>query len=82
IERAPLIVSLLGIALSWLLFLQAPQIPAALATHPATAWIGKFWKSAFGFDWLYDRLFVKPFLGFVHLNRNDGFDQAIMSITT
>ena len=81
IEHLPLIVSLLGIALSWFLFLKNPQIPAALARHPATAWLGRFWHSAFGFDWLYDRIFVKPFLGFVHINRKDGFDIAIMSVT-
>ncbi|GAC1628350.1 MAG: NADH-quinone oxidoreductase subunit L [Nevskia sp.] len=81
IEHMPLIVSLLGIFLSWFLFLKNPQIPAALARHPATAWLGRYWHSAFGFDWLYDRVFVKPFLGFVHFNRRDGFDIAVMSIT-
>ncbi len=80
IEHLPLIVSLLGIALSWFLFLNSPQIPAALKAHPLTAWLGRFWKSAFGFDWLYDRLLVRPFLFVVHAARNDVFDQMIMAI--
>jgi NADH-quinone oxidoreductase subunit L len=77
IAHLPLIVSLAGIALSWFLFLHAPSIPAALKVNPATAWLGRYWQSAFGFDWLYDRLLVKPFLWLVHIARHDVFDVAI-----
>lgn len=80
IVHLPLIVSLAGIALSWFLFLLKPSIPAALKASPATAWLGRFWHSAFGFDWLYDRLLVRPFLGLVHALRSDVFDVAIGGI--
>jgi NADH-quinone oxidoreductase subunit L len=82
VEYLPLIVTLIGIALSWFLFLKAPSIPKALANNPITRPIERFWHSAFGFDWLYDKLFVKTFLGIVYLNRKDGFDVAIMSVTS
>jgi NADH-quinone oxidoreductase subunit L len=77
IKHLPLIVSLAGIVLSWFLFLQKPSIPAALKTNAATAWLGRYWHAAFGFDWVYDRLLVKPFLWLVHLARHDVFDQII-----
>jgi NADH-quinone oxidoreductase subunit L len=80
IEHAPLAVSLFGIALSWFLFLRNPQIPRALANSPATRWIERYWHSAFGFDWLYDHLLVKPFVALTRLNHKDPFDIAIMSI--
>jgi NADH-quinone oxidoreductase subunit L len=80
IEHLPLIVSLLGVALSWFLFLKTPSIPAALKTNPATAWLGRYWQSAFGFDWIYDKLLVKPFLWLVHLLRHDVFDVAISGV--
>jgi NADH-quinone oxidoreductase subunit L len=80
IEHAPLAVSLFGIALSWFLFLKNPQIPHALANSPATRWIERYWHSAFGFDWLYDHLLVKPFVALTRLNHKDPFDIAIMSI--
>lgn len=63
--------------LSWFLFLKRPDIPAGLANGSATRWIGQFWKNAFGFDWLYDRLFVRPFVWLAQVNRNDVVDWLI-----
>lgn len=77
IEHLPLVVSLLGIFVSWLLFLRLPQIPAALARGAATAWIGKLWKNAWGFDWLYDVIFTRPFVWLARVNRNDFVDSFI-----
>ena len=77
IEHLPLVVSLAGIFVSWFLFLKNPQIPAALANGGLTRYIGKFWKSAFGFDWLYDHLFVKPFVWAAEVNKNDVADWFI-----
>jgi len=76
IEYAPVAVSLAGIAAAWLLFLQAPHIPAALATSPATAWLAALWRSAWGFDWIYDRLFVRPFVALAQVSRTDPIDRA------
>jgi NADH-quinone oxidoreductase subunit L len=42
--------------------------------------IGQLWLNAWGFDWLYDRLFVKPYVWLAHLHRNDPVDQAILVI--
>ena len=80
IEHLPLLVSLLGILVSWLLFLKFPQIPAALKNGAATAWIGKLWKNAWGFDWVYDRLFVRPFVWAAKINRDDFVDTVIGAI--
>ncbi len=77
VEHLPLVASLAGIALSWLLFMRAPQVPAALAANPATAWLGALWKNAWGFDWIYDRLFVRPFVFLSRIARNDPLDGAM-----
>jgi len=77
IAHLPLVASLTGIALSWVLFMQAPQLPAALASNPATAWLGALWKNAWGFDWIYDRLFVRPFVFLSRIARNDPVDGAM-----
>jgi NADH-quinone oxidoreductase subunit L len=77
IAHLPMVVSFLGIFVSWFLFLKNPQIPAALARSSATAWIGKLWKNAWGFDWLYDRLFTRPFVWLAKVNRNDYVDSFI-----
>jgi NADH-quinone oxidoreductase subunit L len=77
IAYLPIPVSLAGIALSWFLFLKRPDIPAALAKGGFTHLVGRFWKSAFGFDWLYDKLFVRPFVWAAQINRNDVVDWII-----
>ena len=77
IAYMPEVVSIAGIAAAWLLFLQMPQLPAALATNPATAWLGALWRSAWGFDWLYERVFVRPFVWLSRINRDDPIDHAM-----
>jgi NADH-quinone oxidoreductase subunit L len=77
VEHLPVAVSLIGIALAWLLFLRAPQLPAALTTAPATRWIGALWRNAWGFDAVYSVLFVRPFVWLAQANRNDIIDQIV-----
>jgi NADH-quinone oxidoreductase subunit L len=72
------LVGLTGIALGWFLFLARPQLAASIKSNFSLVW--KFFRSAFGFDWLYDLLFVRPYLWFVTVNRNDGVDVAIGQI--
>ena len=76
VEWLPVIVSLGGIVLAWLLFERSPQLPAAWSRAPATAWLGRWWKQAWGFDWLYDRLLVRPFVTLSRANRSDVLDRA------
>ncbi len=77
IAEFPALISILGIATAWLLFLRMPQLPSALATHPATAWIASLWQHAWGFDWLYERLLVRPFIWLSRTNRDDPIDHAM-----
>jgi NADH-quinone oxidoreductase subunit L len=78
IQIASVGVGLLGIFIAWIIFLVRPQIAESLKNQFALVW--KFFRSAFGFDWLYDLLFVRPYLWFVTVNRNDGIDVAIGQI--
>jgi len=79
-EHLPLLVSLAGIGVAWFLWGQHPQIPAALAQGRFTGRIGQLWKNAWGFDWVYDRLFVKPFVFLANINKNDVADSFIALI--
>jgi len=73
----PALVSVLGIVVAWFFFLHKPSIPAGWSREGVTHYIGKFWKSAFGFDWLYDHLFVKPTMWLANINKNDVADWFI-----
>ena len=75
-------VALLGVAIGYALFFGERRFVTKLGKNPTAGLIAKFWFSAFGFDWLYDKLFVKPFQFLVHITRHDIFDIAVMSVTT
>jgi NADH-quinone oxidoreductase subunit L len=58
-----------GIYTAWAVYLR--RRPAAPAP-PGILW--RFWQAGWGFDWLYDRLFVHPVLALAHLIRGDVVD--------
>jgi NADH-quinone oxidoreductase subunit L len=69
-----------GIALAAILFLGERRFATWLAgTLPGRS-LGRLWLSGWGFDWLYDRLFVRPFIWFARKNERDGIDLAILAI--
>jgi NADH-quinone oxidoreductase subunit L len=71
------LVPLLGLAVAWLVYVAKPS----LATGMATRWAGlrRFWLGGWGFDWLYQRLVVWPFLGLAKLLRSDLVDRVYRS---
>jgi NADH-quinone oxidoreductase subunit L len=71
-------VSLLGVALAWFIFGKNRAWAERVARqNPAGNALRTLWLNAWGFDWLYDKLFVQPYLWFTRVNQNDGVDVAI-----
>ncbi len=68
---------LVGLAIGAALFMGERKIPTALANSAVGSAVSRLWLGGWGFDWLYNWLFVKPFLFISHLNSRDGIDQAI-----
>ena len=76
-------VSLLGVYLAYVMFLRAPAwvrgllgAPWAAAPEgrPCGAALHRLWRAGWGFDWLYDRLLVRPFVSLVVAARDDPLD--------
>ena len=67
-------ITLVGVFLAYLFYIRKPAIPAAVKATPAGAWLSRFWLSGWGFDTLYDRLFVRPFVGLARVLQGDPFD--------
>ncbi len=65
------LVSVLGIYLAYLFFLRRPQMTAQISRSPAGNTLHRFWFSGWGFDWLYNRLFVWPIVWLAHINKDD-----------
>jgi NADH-quinone oxidoreductase subunit L len=70
-------VALIGIVLAALLFLGKRQFVTALSESTIGRVVGGLWKNAWGFDWLYDHIFVKPFMFLVRVNARDWADATI-----
>jgi NADH-quinone oxidoreductase subunit L len=56
---------LAGIAVAW------PYVRGAIAVPNA---VEQLWSAGWGFDWAYDRLFVRPVLWLTRINRADAVD--------
>ena len=65
-----------GIFLAWLLFLRRPASAESMSAHPAVNAVYEFWRSGWGFDRLYDRLLVHPFIGISQLAKDDVIDRV------
>ena len=67
-------VSLLGIYLAYLLFLRHPQSTENLGRTPWGAALHGYWLAGWGFDWLYDRCLVQPYVRLARANADDVID--------
>lgn len=77
LEIASGAIALAGILLSALLFLGKRTFATAVAHSAIGRLLSRWWFAAWGFDWLYDKLFVKPYLLISHVLRKDPLDKTI-----
>ncbi len=74
------VVSLAGILTAYLFFLRRPVLSEQLSESPGWSNVRRFWFSGWGFDWLYEKLFINPFLWIARTNRNDVIDSGYAAI--
>lgn len=74
LEYISMAVALTGVALAALLFLGKRQFVTALSQSFLGRTVGGLWKQAWGFDWLYDKVFVQPYLFIARINARDWLD--------
>ena len=67
-------VSLVGVFVAYLLFLRTPRAVDKLTGSPVGAAVRRFWFSGWGFDWLYERVFIRPLFWAARTNRDDFVD--------
>ncbi|WP_375738242.1 NADH-quinone oxidoreductase subunit L [Pseudomonas boanensis] len=77
LEIASGAIALAGILLAALLFLGKRRFVSAVAQSAPGRFLGAWWFAAWGFDWLYDLLFVKPYLLVCRLLGRDPIDGSI-----
>jgi len=77
LEIASGAIALAGILLAALLFLGQRRFVSAVAASAPGRFLSAWWFAAWGFDWLYDKLFVQPYLLICRLLGRDPIDQSI-----
>lgn len=68
------VISLLGIGLAYHFFLRLRGREPALARTGSFAALRHYFAAGWGFDWLYQQLFVRPYVFLARLNRRDFVD--------
>ncbi len=74
------LVSLTGIFIAFMIYLRRPRYADELVQNRAASALHRFWFSGWGFDRLYDRLFIRPFLWAARVNKNDFIDSIYTGI--
>jgi NADH-quinone oxidoreductase subunit L len=74
------IVSLGGVYLAWYFYLKRPELPGQLKV--AISDLHQLWFSGWGFDALYDTVFVQPFVYLATINKNDVIDKVYVGMVS
>jgi NADH-quinone oxidoreductase subunit L len=68
------VLCLLGVLVAYFAYIRRPDFPRTLCQSPLIDGLRRFWLAGWGFDRLYDCLFVKPFIWLARINRKDFVD--------
>ncbi|RLM09716.1 NADH-quinone oxidoreductase subunit L [Gibbsiella quercinecans] len=71
------IVAIIGIVLAAVLWLGKRSLVNSVAASAPGRFFSVWWFHAWGFDWLYDKLFVRPYLGIARLLQRDPLDRLM-----
>jgi len=69
-------IAVTGTVIAWFLFMFDTRIVRSIAASPIGKLLTKLWFAAWGFDWLYDLVLVKPYLFLASLLRKDPIDKT------
>jgi NADH-quinone oxidoreductase subunit L len=65
---------IVGVWFAYLYFLRSPMLADRLAASAAGSALRRFWFSGWGFDWAYERLFIRPYVWIARVNKGDFID--------
>jgi NADH-quinone oxidoreductase subunit L len=75
LEAGAVAIGLVGIFLAWILFYVKPDYLGRMVSSKGGNLLHRFWFSGWGFDWVYNNLFVTPFVQATRKNRKDFIDR-------
>ena len=66
--------ALLGVAVIYIFILRVQKATEALVRSATGQALHRYWFSGWGFDWLYDRVLVRPYVFLANIDRDDIID--------
>ncbi len=69
------LVAVLGVVIAYIAFRRRPAFLQAMVQSPAGLALQHFWEADWGFDWVYDRALVRPFLWVARTDQGDVIDR-------
>lgn len=69
LEWLPVVIAAAGAALAWIWYFPKPR------SSESSGALNTFFETGLGFDWLYNRVFVRLIQGFARINKNDVVDK-------
>ena len=73
-EATAAAVFLIGLYCAYLFHLQKRTLADAIVASPVGRTLHQWWFSGWGFDWIYDKAFVQPFIRAAEINKSDFVD--------
>ena len=74
------LVSLSGILLAFFIFLRRRDYSDSLSSVRIASLLQRLWYKGWGFDWIYDRLVVRPFVWAARVNKDDVVDLVSLGV--
>jgi NADH-quinone oxidoreductase subunit L len=79
-EATAAIVFVVGLYFAYLFHLQKRSLADALIANAAGRVLQEWWYTGWGFDWIYNKLFVQPFVWISQVNKGDFVDSFYSAI--
>ena len=73
-ESIAALVFVIGLYFAYLFHLQKRSLADSLVANPVGRALHLWWFAGWGFDWLYDKIFVQPFIWVAQINKSDFVD--------
>jgi NADH-quinone oxidoreductase subunit L len=70
----------LGIYSAYGIYIKNPSAVENLTASPAGKAVYTYWSSGWGFDWLYDKVFVQPAVFLARINKHDFIDSFVNGV--
>ena len=68
------ILFLVGLCLAYVFHLKKRSLSDSLVANPVGGVLNQWWFAGWGFDWIYDKVFVQPFIWAANVNKSDFVD--------